>query len=371
VSRPPQSGGSPPSQSNSNELATTSPHDELFKQTFQSIEEARSLLASALPKEVAARIDWSTLKNEPTEHVDPHLTKRYGDLHFRALFIGGRAEAFMEVALEHQSSPDPMMTLRMLGIITRRSEALVRERRAARKLRPRSSEPVRVPVVLPVVLYQGQPGRWMPWPHPLRYSELLDVDAETLAVLRPFIPDFEFVLDDLPSQSDEQLAERQLTDPAHLVLWLLRNVGTPGLLTALRENDHTFKSLKRLGRSAKYRGNLLAFYTYLYLTVDVPSEEIHDFAHEHGGNAEEAEMTAAQRLIEQGLEKGLEKGRIEGRAEGRTEGAAATLERQIGLKFGGVDDATRTRLANASAEELALWTDRILSAQSLEELFAD
>jgi hypothetical protein len=85
-----------------------------------------------------------------------------------------------------------------------------------------------------------------------------------------------------------------------------------------------------------------------------------NFAHEHGGNAEEAEMTAAQRLIEQGLEKG------------RTEGAAATLERLISRRFKvAVDEATRTRLANASAEELALWTDRILSAQSLEELFAD
>ena len=74
-------------------------------------------------------------------------------------------------------------------------------------------------------------------------------------------------------------------------------------------------------------------------------------------------MTAAQRLIDQGLAKGL--------AKGRSEGAAATLERLMALEFGPLDEELRGRLATGSPHELALWTERVLFAQSLDELVAD
>lgn len=77
-------------------------------------------------------------------------------------------------------------------------------------------------------------------------------------------------------------------------------------------------------------------------------------------------MTTAERLIAEGEAKG----RAAGRAEGEARGRAETLARQLRLKFGVLsDDATR-RLASASIEELDRFAERILSAATLDEVFA-
>lgn len=340
-----------------------SPHDELFKTTFESIEAATSLLRSALPASIARRLDWSTLELQPTEQVDRHLDKRYGDLVFRVQLADNPRQVFIDVVLEHQSTPERTMPLRMLGFIVRRTEALWR-----------ASKQSTIPIVLPVVLYQGRSGRPTPWRHPTRFSELLDADEETLAAFRPYIPDFEFVLDDLPAQSDEELFKRQLTEAALVVLWLLRNVGLDDarLIQIMQQDQSIFGSLRRLAeQSSEGHGSLVAIYTYLYRTIDVSDETIHHLAQALGNAAEEAEMTAAQRLIEQGIAKGIAKGMAKGMAEGRAQGAAAVLERQIARRFGSIDEVTRARLAQASSEQLEVWSDRILFASGLEELFSE
>jgi predicted transposase/invertase (TIGR01784 family) len=57
------------------------------------------------------------------------------------------------------------------------------------------------------------------------------------------------------------------------------------------------------------------------------------------------------------------------RREGRQEGHVAMLARQLQLKFGPLTEATQQRLEQADEARLDLWTERILSAQSLDELF--
>jgi hypothetical protein len=48
------------------------------------------------------------------------------------------------------------------------------------------------------------------------------------------------------------------------------------------------------------------------------------------------------------------------------------LLRQVRRRFGdNVDAETERRLATASAEQIATWADRVLSAQTLAELLAD
>ena len=59
-------------------------------------------------------------------------------------------------------------------------------------------------------------------------------------------------------------------------------------------------------------------------------------------------------------------------AEGRAEGERRVLERQLRRKFGdsAVDESVLGRLAAAGEEQLAQWTDRVLDAQTIEELFS-
>ncbi|MDR2215192.1 MAG: DUF4351 domain-containing protein [Nevskiaceae bacterium] len=63
-------------------------------------------------------------------------------------------------------------------------------------------------------------------------------------------------------------------------------------------------------------------------------------------------------------------GRKEGREEGRTEGRAALLTRQLQLRFGPLPESAQARLASASIEQLDAIGERLLSANTLEEVFS-
>jgi hypothetical protein len=57
----------------------------------------------------------------------------------------------------------------------------------------------------------------------------------------------------------------------------------------------------------------------------------------------------------------------QGEAKGRVEGEAKVLIRLLALKFGALSDAVRDRVQTARAEELELWTERVLRASTLED----
>ena len=55
---------------------------------------------------------------------------------------------------------------------------------------------------------------------------------------------------------------------------------------------------------------------------------------------------------------------------GRQEGRFSVLVRLLQLKFGPLSEATQQRLEQTDEARLDLWTERVLSAQSLDEVFA-
>jgi flagellar biosynthesis/type III secretory pathway protein FliH len=85
-------------------------------------------------------------------------------------------------------------------------------------------------------------------------------------------------------------------------------------------------------------------------------------------------QTFIDRYIEQGRQQGWQKGRQEGRQEGwqegrqegRQEGGANILLRLIEQKFGPPSESVRARIASADPETLLSWSERILSADSLD-----
>ena len=57
-----------------------------------------------------------------------------------------------------------------------------------------------------------------------------------------------------------------------------------------------------------------------------------------------------------------------GRQEGRQEGEALVLSRLLQLKFGEIPDDAKRRIAQADPDTLLAWSDRILTAQSVDEV---
>ena len=72
-------------------------------------------------------------------------------------------------------------------------------------------------------------------------------------------------------------------------------------------------------------------------------------------------VTTAERI-------GIQKGRQEGWKEGRQEGEARILLRLITLKFGPPSEEVCRQIQTADAETLLKWSERILTAQDLDEV---
>ena len=78
-----------------------------------------------------------------------------------------------------------------------------------------------------------------------------------------------------------------------------------------------------------------------------------------------------RQIREEGMEEGLLKGREEGRQEGRQEGEARVLLRLLRLKFGPLAPETEERVRSADADRLLVWGERVLTAESLQDVFSD
>jgi predicted transposase YdaD len=80
-------------------------------------------------------------------------------------------------------------------------------------------------------------------------------------------------------------------------------------------------------------------------------------------------VTSVERIgIEKGLQQGLQQGRLEGKLEGKLEGEVTLLLRQLTKRFGPLDESIRSRLENATLEQLELWAERVLDAKTLDDV---
>ncbi|MBX3250911.1 MAG: DUF4351 domain-containing protein, partial [Myxococcales bacterium] len=66
--------------------------------------------------------------------------------------------------------------------------------------------------------------------------------------------------------------------------------------------------------------------------------------------------------------EGKAEGKAEGEAEGEAKGKAEVVLKQLQLKFGGVPEAVVERVRSASVEELDGFAERILFAESIDDV---
>ena len=77
----------------------------------------------------------------------------------------------------------------------------------------------------------------------------------------------------------------------------------------------------------------------------------------------------SERIREEGMQKGMQQGMQQGTQQGIQQGEVAMLLRQMERKFGHrLTEADRRLVESADAETLLKWSDKILSAKSIEEI---
>jgi hypothetical protein len=104
-----------------------------------------------------------------------------------------------------------------------------------------------------------------------------------------------------------------------------------------------------------------ALLTYLFHVTPLAPDTVRGLLTHPRPELEDAMLTAAQQLYE--------RGRHEGKLEGKLEGEAELLRRLLEHKFASLTRRLQRRLAEADEATLQMWSLRLLTAATLEEVF--
>lgn len=278
------------------ETGIQNPHDRLFRSYYKYPAAAASLLRQALPPDIAAHIDYSTLRNEEDTFITPSLREYIADLVFSCRLTGGD-RASIYVLVEHKSAPDTACAVQVLRYIS-----LLWEDHLAKY---GAREPL--PIVVPVLFYHGKTG----W-NVKQLDQLFPSDAP----LREFIPIFRMLVYSLKKAPEEQL----LKQPADNAMLLLLKALTDTYMQ--RKLAQYLQVLLRKEFAEQSEEIIRQFLAYLEqvqpeITPDALVREMETLP-----EGEETMQTFMERLSELAYEKALIKGKAEGIAEGIEKGIA-------------------------------------------------
>lgn len=302
------------------ETGIQNPHDRLFRSYYKYPAAAASLLRQALPPDIAAHIDYSTLRNEEDTFITPSLREYIADLVFSCRLTGGD-RASIYVLVEHKSAPDTACAVQVLRYIS-----LLWEDHLAKY---GAREPL--PIVVPVLFYHGKTG----W-NVKQLDQLFPSDAP----LREFIPIFRMLVYNLKNASEEHLL-KQPVDNAMLLL--LKALTDTYIQRKLAQYLHVLLRKEFAEQSEEIIRQFLAYLEQVQpeITPDALVREIQVLP-----EGEKTMQTFMERLSELAYEKALIKGKAEGIAEGEVKAARNMLRTLLNTRFEVVPMALSARLEN-------------------------
>ncbi|MBY8863632.1 Rpn family recombination-promoting nuclease/putative transposase [Nocardia sp. CA2R105] len=312
------------------------PHDALFRKMLDNPADAASEFRVALPKEVVDQLVWTDLERVDGSMVPFDLRSRYIDLLFRTRTRTDHRPAFVYLLAEHQSEPHSLMAFRMLEYVVAIIRKYLLEHENARK----------IPAVVPLVVHVGPQG--LIWRAPLQVSELFDLDPDTHAALADYLPRMRYFLDDVNAIGMPALMDRALT-PKVRVTFVAERLA-PGDPAALPVLLHLSPDFQQILDSPEGREVFDTFVNYVLVAGKLSPDAVDQFADPLGPIAKEVTVTALETL----------------QARGRAE----LLVELLVERFGPLDASLERVVCDADAEQLKLWSSRILTADSVDEVLA-
>jgi len=287
-------------------------------------------------------LDFSTLERVGTAHVSDDLESRDGDVGWRVRFRD--APVAIYVIVEFQSEPQRFMALRKSVYQGLFFQHLLKQG----DLTPEGL----LPLVLSIVVYNGK-ARWRA---PQELAELIrGIDGPLAA----FIPRFWYLLLEMEACEETDLQGHNLV--ALLIRLergrsreeLERVIGD--LVAALPGPDEGgvrrafvvwIRRVLLLGRAEEEIPELVNLEEFRTMLL----ESVEEWSHEIEARAEE-----------KGLTQGLQRGREEERRD--------VLLHLLEVRFGDLDDRTRSQVAAADPQHLMEWIERVLTAERLADVF--
>ena len=261
------------------------PHDRFFKATFGRVDVVAEFLQRYLPPEVAAALDWATLRAEKDTFLDPQLTQHPADLLYAVNRRGGE-KSYVHLLFEHKSYVESRISLDLLRYRVRIWEQWLKDG---------NSGPL--PVIVPVVFYHGA-DRWT------AKRQFAETVAE-MPELRRYVPTCEYHLVDVSGYPDEALRGAVILHVALLTFkYIFREeLGErlPGILALLRELEGGSSGLD-------FIRSLLRYLAQAAGTDRLSETTLRQAVTQALSEGEETMMTIAEQWVQQGWQKGWQEG---------------------------------------------------------------
>ncbi|MBP2168482.1 putative transposase/invertase (TIGR01784 family) [Erwinia toletana] len=298
---------------------TTTPHDAVFKTFLTHTSTARDFLQTHLPAELLQYCNLQTLQLASGSFIEKELRALYSDVLYS--MKAGNGEGYIYCLIEHQSSPDKHMTLRLMRYALAAMQ---------RHVDQGHDKP---PLVIPILFYHGQSS---PYPYPMNWLQQFD-DPELAS--RLYNSDFPLVdvtvIPDDVIKTHKRGATLEFMQKHCRTQQKIDDFGEK-LLMLIQSNDHTEQQIKAsifyqmLTRSADDMQVLIRI-----LTQELPQYK-------------EITMTFAEMMHQKGWDEGHEEGREEGRQQMQQE----KLQIARTMLFEGLAPALVMKVTGLTADEL-------------------
>ncbi len=258
------------------------PHDLMVRAVLSDLTEAASFLQTHLPEAVSQALNWSTLKLLEGSFVDEDLRESEADLLYEVEHVSGETVLWVYVLLEHQSTPDRWMRLRLLKYCCRIWDLSFRDYPDQRDLR----------AIVPLVFYQGARS----WSYS---SEFADLFAESVRHW-PGVPRFSHGLID---QSDMRPEEVQGELKARIMQLVMLAAYHP-TLAWMEQVARLLGSLSSFVPSGGI--NYVRIFVLYILATQEPeaAQSFRDVLRQHAPEVGDELMTYAQELLKEGRQEG-------------------------------------------------------------------
>jgi hypothetical protein len=310
------------------------PHDHVYKALFSHPEMVRDLLDGFVAGDWLAQLDYASLEKVNSTYVTDDLRGRSDDLVWRVKW--GEDWIYVYLLMEFQSTVDPCMAVRMLAYVALLYQDLIKAKRLIDGKLPR---------VLPLVLYNG----FVRWYAKDDVSALIHAEPRALDAFQPYL---RYLLID-----ERQYRESELAHMRNLaaVLFRLERADTRASIEDALDSLRTqLQGPERLS----LRRTFQTCFTQTIVTRLARAEE--NTVLFSMGPDEVAEFWARKNKEWQEEDK----------LAGRLEGGSQMLLRLLEIRFGSLPEEVRTRVTGASLEQVEGWTERVVTVDSLNAVFA-
>ncbi|MBY5960077.1 Rpn family recombination-promoting nuclease/putative transposase [Membranicola marinus] len=283
------------------------PHDQFFKTIFSDINAARTFMQAFLPEKVVRHLDLTTLRITDNIFLTDELSSEFADLVFEcALNTDLEQKIFISLLFEHKSTPERYALIQvgqyLLGGY---------RKQVAGKINP-------IRLIVPILYYHGTQD----W-NPGRIKDLFDNCPTDLEM---FIPDFDYIFQNITLFSDEEIQDLQdhVLIPALLIQKYFKDIKK--LVDLL---DVIFYNLSLMEDEGNYKKS---YFVYIYDLFEKDKNELMKKIEELEYPTRDKTKNYILQLEQQGIEKGIEQGIEQGIEKGIEKSVIKLLKNGFEMK---------------------------------------